>query len=69
MRFGHSLSTKASNNRSSWCVQALEPSPHADVARTIISCADLSIVKRKCDYNFIADHLFYFIIQYDNLNS
>ena len=33
------------------CMHAVssERSSHADVTRTIISCADLFIVKRKCD--------------------
>ena len=47
------------------CIHAgsSEPSPHADVIRTIISCADqFSVLK------FHGGPLFYFI-QYDNLNS
>ena len=48
------------------CVNAgsLEPSPHADVIRTIISCADQFIV-----LIFHCGPLFYFLIQYYNLNS
>ena len=49
------------------CVHAgsLEPSPHADVIRTIILCADQFIV-----LFFNCGPLFYFIIQYYyNLNS
>ena len=41
-----------------------EPSPHADVIRTIISCVDQFIV-----LIFHGRPLFYFIIQYYNLNS
>ena len=41
-----------------------EPSPHADVIRTIISCADQFIV-----LIFHCEPLFYFILQYYNLNS
>ena len=32
---------------------SLEPSPHADLTRTIISRADLFIVKRLCDFLMI----------------
>ena len=48
------------------CVHAgsLEPSSHADVLRTIISCADQFIV-----LIFHCGPLFYFLIQYYNLNS
>ena len=42
----------------------VEPSPHANVIRTIISCADQFIV-----YIFHCGPLFYFLIQYYNLNS
>ena len=47
------------------CVHAgSEPSPHADVIRIIISCADQFIVKfSHCG------QLFYFLVQYYNLNS
>ena len=47
------------------CIHAgsLEPSPHADVIRTIISCADKFIV-----LVFHCGPSFYFIIQYYNLN-
>ena len=48
------------------CIHAgsLKPSPHADVIRTIISCADQFIVLiSNCG------PLFYFLIQYYNLNS
>ena len=41
-----------------------EPSPHADVIRTIISCADQFIV-----LFFHCGPLFYFLIQYYNLKS
>ena len=41
-----------------------EPSPHADVIRTIISCADQFIV-----LIFHCGPLFCFLIQYYNLNS
>ena len=41
-----------------------EPSPHADVIRIIISCADQFKVLM-----FHCGPLFYFLIQYYNLNS
>ena len=41
-----------------------EPSPHADVIRTTISCAGQFIV-----LIFHCGTLFYFLIQYYNLNS
>ena len=41
-----------------------KPSPHADVIRTIISCDDKFIV-----FIFHCGPLFYFLIQYYNLNS
>ena len=41
-----------------------EPSPHADVIRTITSCADQFIV-----FIFHCGPLFYFLIQCYNLNS
>ena len=48
------------------CVHAgsSEPSPHADVIRTTISCADQFIV-----LFFHCGPLFYFLIQYYNLNG
>ena len=48
------------------CVHAglSEPSPHADVIRTIISCADQIIV-----LIFHWGPLFYFLVQYYNLNG
>ena len=47
------------------CVHAgsSEPSPHADVIRTIISCADQFM------FFFYCRPLFYFLYQYHNLNS
>ena len=32
------------------CTDSLEPSPHANVRRTNISCADQFIVQHKSDY-------------------
>ena len=48
------------------CVHAgsSEPSPHADIIRTIISCADQFIV-----LIFHCGPLFSFLIQYYNMNS
>ena len=50
--------------RKSWRAGSSEPSPHADVIRTIILCADQFIV-----LIFHCGPLVYFIIQYYNLNS
>ena len=57
---------RSESSRARSCVHAgsLEPSPHADVIRTIISCADQFIV-----LFFHCGPLFYFLIQYYNLNS
>ena len=41
-----------------------EPSPHTDVIIILISCADQSIV-----LIFYCEPLFYFLIQYYNLNN
>ena len=48
------------------CVHAglSEPSPHADAIRTIISCADQFLI-----LIFHCGPIFYFLIQYYNLNS
>ena len=45
------------------CRLSSEPSPHADVIRTILSCADQFIV-----LIFQCRPLFYFLIKYYNLN-
>ena len=62
----HTLFMREEKTLERSCVNAgsLEPSPHADVIRTIISCADQFIV-----LIFHCGPLFYFLIQYYNLNS
>ena len=61
MKFWLIAYTKASSNRL-FCTDLLEPSPHANVRRTNISCADLFIVQHKCDYlNIIVDHWLNFL--------
>ena len=56
----HTLLMRETKDLARSCVHAglSEPSPHADVIRIIISCADQFMVF------FIVDHLFYFLIQY-----
>ena len=62
----HTLFMREAKALARSCVHAVssEPSPHADVIRTIISCADQFIV-----LIFHCGPLFYFVIQYYNLNS
>ena len=62
----HTLFMREPKTLARSCVHAgsSEPSSHADVIRTIISCADQFIV-----LVFHCRPLFYFLIQYYNLNS
>ena len=62
----HTLFMREAKALARSCIHAdsQEPSPHADVIRTIISCADQFIV-----LIFHCGPLFYFLIQYYNLNS
>ena len=62
----HTLFMREARALARSCAHAgsLEPSPHVDVIRTIISCADQFIV-----LFFHCRPLFYFLIQYYNLNS
>ena len=62
----HTLFMREAKALARSCVDAgwSEPSPHANVIRTIISCADqFSVVIFHCR------PLFYFLIQYKHLNS
>ena len=62
----HTLFMREAKALARSCIHAgsSETSPHTNVIRTIISCADQFIVSI-----FHCGPLFYFLIQYHNLNS